>query len=213
MNSEAVIFNGITFRRYPESTRASDRNYFRPHAGHIRKGVGYLHQEVWKAEHGAIPAGYEIHHGDHNPLNNAIDNLGLLPISAHKSYHGKLNGDKARERIPQLVAKAAAWHRSEAAKPLHSRLGHLTWEKREAEERTCEQCGKAYGNITHRDGDRFCSNACKSAWRRQAKLDDEPRPCAICGTTFTVHRYSPRQACGAACKLVLRRRNQALATA
>ena len=57
------------------------------------KGVGgeqYLHRAVWKAAHGRIPKGYEVHHKDHNTLNNKISNLALVKIGEHQTMHNKL---------------------------------------------------------------------------------------------------------------------------
>lgn len=34
-----------------------------------------------------VPEGYVIHHKDHNPQNNNIDNLELMSLSQHSSYH------------------------------------------------------------------------------------------------------------------------------
>jgi hypothetical protein len=48
------------------------------------------HRWVWEQAHGSIPAGHEIHHRDHNPLNNAIDNLVCVTAEWHDNYHQRL---------------------------------------------------------------------------------------------------------------------------
>src|ERR1700722_9087610 len=85
--SECIVFNGIKFRRYPEAKQASHRNYYSPASNYRRKGVGALHQEIWKAANGPIPLFCEIHHRDGNPLNNQLDNLECLTKSEHESAH------------------------------------------------------------------------------------------------------------------------------
>ena len=70
VRSETVIFQGIVFRRYPDSRCWSDQVYNKPHVGDHRRGVESLHREIWKAHHGSIPPGWQVHHKDGNPLNN-----------------------------------------------------------------------------------------------------------------------------------------------
>lgn len=48
-----------------------------------------LHRLIWHAFGGQIPDGWEIDHKDKNPLNNAIDNLQVLPRGHHaRKDHG-----------------------------------------------------------------------------------------------------------------------------
>lgn len=61
---------------------------------YVTKQKGYkhhcLHQYIWMvANRCEIPEGYEIHHIDHNPLNNSIYNLGLIESTKHRSEHKK----------------------------------------------------------------------------------------------------------------------------
>jgi len=52
-----------------------------------RRGRRYLHTEVWESAHGEIPHGYDVHHVDGDPSNNAIGNLGLYTKAEHSSLH------------------------------------------------------------------------------------------------------------------------------
>src|SRR5260221_3651635 len=72
--SEVIYYKDIAFRRYPNSSKWADRNYYVPNATHRKRGIGRLHQEIWKDAHGLIPEGYHIHHKDENPLNNSLEN-------------------------------------------------------------------------------------------------------------------------------------------
>ena len=48
---------------------------------------------------------------------------------------------------------------------------------------------------------RFCSNACKSEFRRQSGKDNTTRVCTICGESFTTNRYTKKQTCSPNCSL------------
>lgn len=120
---ESVEFNGITFRRYPDSAVASHRRYFSPGGQWIKQGVGALHQEVWKAHHGPIPPGWHVHHrGDYG--DNSIDNLECLPRAAHEQEHSASRsayGTSARQlaHLDRIRHLASAWHRSPAGREWH----------------------------------------------------------------------------------------------
>lgn len=79
----------------------------------------------------------------------------------------------------------------------------------EVEERAyiCEQCGKEF--FTKPFGtNKFCCNACKSAYRRKMGLDDEERVCAFCGNTFTINKYSKTKCCSRRCSQRMRRQSE-----
>lgn len=60
----------------------------------------------------------------------------------------------------------------------------------------CDQCGKE----KEVEKGRFCSNACKSKWRRDNHLDDVTKSCAICGNDFTSNKYHKSETCSAICR-------------
>lgn len=164
-----------------------------------------LHRCVWEYYNGKIPSGYEIHHIDHDKSNNEIDNLAMVTEAEHHKIHTAEMSDEIRNRLRENVIKnavpaAAAWHGSEA--------GH-EWHKKHFERVkdafcvkstfVCEYCGKEYETtVTGRN--RFCSNNCKSAWRRKAGLDDEERYCRVCGKKFWANKYSGKHYCSGECK-------------
>ena len=51
----------------------------------------------------------------------------------------------------------------------------------------CTNCGKEF--VGQPGKDRFCSNACKSAYRRKSGVDNVTRSCAFCGGPFIVNKY------------------------
>jgi hypothetical protein len=47
------------------------------------------HVYVWEQHHGRpVPPGHDVHHKDHDKLNNDIDNLQLVTKVEHKRIHG-----------------------------------------------------------------------------------------------------------------------------
>lgn len=85
--TETVVFNGIRFHRRPWSKYKHLQRYYWPHAGHKYKGVGALHVEVWKSQHGPVPKGMLIHHKDEDFANNRIENLQAVTYSEHGKIH------------------------------------------------------------------------------------------------------------------------------
>jgi hypothetical protein len=177
--SEAVEFRGIIFRRYPYAKQWSHRVYYTPHAGHRKRGVGALHQEVWKWNHGPIPDGHEINHIDGDPLNNAVENLECITKADHDLRHKAACSRRQRSAggLSQLRAasdKARDWHKSEAGREWHRRNGRLAWKKRERVSVKCEQCGEGFE--THCPGRaRFCSQKCRQkSYRADGRYANRP---------------------------------------
>ncbi len=200
--AETVYFGGVTFRRYPESPRRSDRVYFTPGQADRMRGVGRLHEEIWKSEHGRpIPEGHHIHHADFDALNNDPANLVCLTDEEHREAHRERSVERGRKNPPSelALARAAEWHRSEEGRAWHREHGRRLWEKRQPTSSKCDQCGATYETLKLDDTTRFCSNACKSKWRRDAGLDDVERACEWCGEMFTANKYDKRRFCGRAC--------------
>lgn len=44
---------------------------------------------VWEETHGPVPLGHHIHHKNHDPLDDRIENLECLPASVHLHYHAQ----------------------------------------------------------------------------------------------------------------------------
>lgn len=74
---------------------------------------------LWEQEYGPIPEGYQIHHKDHNPLNDVIENLEALPAFHHNSMHhkglktrlgAKLSDETKKKISDALKRRSAAKH-------------------------------------------------------------------------------------------------------
>lgn len=217
--AEIIIYKGIRFRRYPDAKTWADRSYYVPNMAERKRGIGRLHQEIWKDANGPIPAGYEIHHKDHNPLNNDLSNLELISAVDHHAHHdaGYTAEELRRKRQQAEHARKAArqWHTSEEARAWHSEMGKMSAAARYPVKRTCEYCGQEFetDNITalrSRIAARYCSNNCKSAARYHSGVDDEQRICLHCGQAFTVNRYLRVRFCSRSCgrRYHLQRKNE-----
>lgn len=158
------------------------------------------HVYVWEKANGKVPKGYHVHHKDHDPDNNDLNNLCCIPISKHLSSHSKERSEESRHNMNTVVRpKAIEWHKSEAGSKYHAehyaKYTKAIWEKPVT--KICEVCGKEF-TVKHMvDGiSRFCSNNCKSKYRRMMGFDNEQRNCIICGKEFTCNKYSKQKTCG-----------------
>ncbi len=155
------------------------------------------HRWVWNNIHGKIPKGYHIHHKDENKSNNNIINLELIECSRHYRHHyteeKRAWSRKWAEKIRPLTK---AWHASEEGIAWHKRHARKcnfgNWEPVDYK---CEQCGKDFKSKKH-SITRFCSNNCKSKWRRLSGIDDADFPCERCTKMFRKNKYGRKKFCG-----------------
>lgn len=192
-------FDGIKFI-------LTDKGYYR-HNG-LRK---YMHRYVWEYYNGKIPSGYEVHHIDFNRGNNDISNLQLLTREEHRKIHAELLTEQQREwRRKNLERtarpKAIEWHKSDEGSRWHSeQIKRMHKEGAFKHNLICTQCGKEYVGEIHKKGDNaFCSNACKSAYRRAKGLDNIERICPVCDNKFMTNKYRPSETCSRSCANRLR---------
>lgn len=192
-----IEFDGIRF--YPDK-----RGYWIGNTHDTKRPVR-LHKYVWEYYNGPIPKGYQVHHKDFNPDNNDISNLELMSKADHLKYHANLQ-DKiwARENLlKNAVPAAAAWHGSEEGLAWHRAHGKKTMEANLEKKVTkvCQFCGKEYEIPEFfAENARFCSNKCKSGWRRKAGLDDVEAICEYCGKTFFKNKYANKRFCSPECR-------------
>lgn len=161
-----------------------------------------LHVYVWEREHGTIPKGYHVHHIDHNKANNEPDNLALLTASQHRQIHADEMEDERRAKIKRnLIEKAIpaskAWHSSKEGLEWHRQHGIKMMREREPITYTCTMCGKEFQSrhIYGKNENHFCSNNCKSAYRRKSGVDDVEKICECCGEGFKANKYSTVKYC------------------
>lgn len=176
-----VVFNG---RQYAWNGR------------YYRKSRTFLHRDVWVAHNGPIPKGYHVHHIDHNTSNNAIENLQLVWGATHLHEHQKA---LAKPTPTWAFQAQKEWRESPEGRAFLSEMGkrnhvYLGQEK----EFKCECCGEFF-TAPNVGVNRFCSNKCKSKWRRDSDLDLVERTCAECGASFQTNRFKPVANCSRSC--------------
>lgn len=195
-----IEYDGLIF------TRDEKTGYYLNSTNRVR-----LHRYVWEKEIGKIPKGYEIHHINRNKADNRIENLRLLSCSEHRKLHA-VHTEEEKERMRKNLAenvrpKASEWHKSAEGREWHKQQYQRVKERFKRDfgkspleiprvEKVCEHCGKSFIGI---EKSRFCSNVCKSAWRRKAGLDNVVRICKLCGKEFKVNKYSKQQFCSKKC--------------
>lgn len=163
-----------------------------------------LHRYIWEKHNGKIPSGYQIHHIDKNKDNNDISNLELLSEYEHLALHGKKrfeNKKWAKKFEEKGVEASKSWHSSEEGYKWHKK--HWEQDKDKLYKTfkfQCKNCGKEFEGHY---GSKFCSNKCKSAYRRKHRLDDVERTCVVCGKKFKTNKYKPAKTCSRRCAVKL----------
>lgn len=193
------LFKGKVYQLFE-----SDPRYFK-RGSNIR-----LHVAVWTFFNGKPLKKHHIHHKDENKHNNNPDNLEMIPAGEHIRLHTIKRLKENPEWFQRLAKsgqdKAALWSKTEeglsfrrkhAKEVLFKYHEHLF--KKEAA-KVCEQCGKEY-TTTNLSAitSRFCSNACKSEWRRKSGVDNEIRKCLLCNSEFTANHYTKNKYCSRSC--------------
>lgn len=157
------------------------------------------HQWVWLSIHKVIPKGYHIHHVNDNKSDNRIENLEMIKAARHLSYHMQdpLRKAKASEMANKYRHLTKEWHASEEGREWHKAHGLMTWVNRKPINIICKICEKESKTKTYHQ--EFCSNACKSKWRRASGLDNVSRKCPICYKEFTCNKYTDTKTCSRQC--------------
>jgi hypothetical protein len=158
------------------------------------------HRWVWLSTYGNIPPGYHIHHKNGNKSDNNIKNLEVIESSRHASHHYTDEKKKwASKWVEQIRPMTKAWHSSEEGKEWHSfHAIKCNFGKGNPIKYICQCCSKEYESVK-RSRALFCSNACKSQWRRDQGIDDIEKECPICNIKFTSNKYAKNIYCSREC--------------
>lgn len=199
-NVETTEYKGRTFRRYPDAKRRSDRVYF-------KRTIGYrptfLHRMVYEDNFGVIPNGMHVHHKDGNEANNSPENLELLTPSQHANEHmDDERTEWCRKNLSEKARpKASEWHKDQANRAHHVKIGAMAYKSFLPEDKKCMQCDTIFTPRKIGNKDKFCSNKCKSAARRKSGVDNIKKNCELCGVEFVSDKYAKVRFCGRSCKM------------
>ena len=210
--SEVAIYKGKKYRRYPDSKRRADRVYFKKSCS--KQKNKYLHIQIYQDNYGDIPSNCHIHHKDHNPLNNDVSNLQLVKASKHLSEHAKeyhlCNKDLVKKKLNSIRELAAIWHGSEEGKKWHKEHYENNKDKFHKKfKRKCFNCDIEHESC-RKEGSSYCSNKCKSAYRRKKGFDDITKQCEACKKQFTSNKYKRVKTCSRKCAASLRSNDRRL---
>lgn len=190
-DKDLAIFDGEKFRRDKKT------GYYL--CSKLRKR---LHRYVYEYYNGEIPKGYDIHHKI-DKYHNDIEDLELKKSSEHKQYHKNNLTEEQRDWYRKNMndiarPKAIEWHKSVKGIEWHKKQYKKYEDKfRKEKEFKCENCGKVFNSSQVKS--RFCSNNCKSAWRRKEGIDNEIRTCEYCGKQFVTNKYYKTKFCSVSC--------------
>ena len=195
-----IEYKGIIYRKHPH------QKYFYCSQSLLKTRKLYsrsLHRQMWYDAYGEIPVGYQVHHKDRNAFNNTLNNFELKESKWHASYHAKEKVERDpnffKEFQKKGIAVAPLWHKSEIGREWHKQnaknmgLATLTYGLKK-----CDNCNKEF-TLKSKNG-RFCSNACKSAWRRKNNPDMAPFNCLTCGKEYITLKYLPVKYCSKECR-------------
>ena len=172
---EEITWGGRKYRRLPGHKDRHRRVYYMA----TTSPRTYLHQDIYEDRHGPIPDGFHIHHINHDPLDNRVENLAALSPEAHAVLHGQ-----EASRIIRTCAECgeqfsavryrAKWC-SPACKERNRRRAGTAYVRPKvepmAESRNCEECGAEF--IARRPWARFCTSLCRGRAGRRARASLE----------------------------------------
>jgi len=187
-------FNNIRFYQ------TNDNEYFRHTVGN---STILMHRYVWEFYNCKIPKGYEVHHIDGDKSNNSIYNLMLVSAHAHHVMHSEMLTDDERDwRRNNLNTnarpKAIEWHKSDEGRAWHREQYERTKDVLHQQvEHECPNCGKIFMSELYT---KYCSNACKSAYRRKNGVDTVEATCVVCGRVFMTNKYRKSNTCSRECR-------------
>lgn len=167
-------------------------------------GILYLHREKIKQEYGLTDEqmkGYEVHHIDGNKDNNDILNLKLLTSEEHQKIHNT-RSNEAHRHVCKKCGRTY-WSSVSKSRDICDRCDPSLATGGSAMikiKKICKYCGTEYETKgVNRNRSKFCSNKCKSAWRRQEGSDDIEQVCEYCGKIFVTNKYSKARFCSNIC--------------
>ena len=205
-NKKTAYFNGVRYHLERKS------GYYLHSASKGNENIR-LHRAVYEYYNGKIPKGYQIHHIDHDKSNNDISNLIMLSKKEHLDRHKEEMTEEEKEKrrknvIKNAIPKAREHNLKNRDKDYYKNLYEISKDKlHENKSFTCLQCNNVFKGI-YNGNNKFCSNKCKSKYRRKMGLDNEERICPICKKIFSANKYQKTVCCSRSCANSYRNNNK-----
>lgn len=208
MADKHQYFNGKMF------TRDEDTGYYLCSSKSMDGGRKRMHVYVWEYYNGSVPDGYHVHHKDEDKNNNDISNLELKIAAEHLAFHAKEKAKRNHSKVIQNLKenaspKAKEWHSSNEGREWHKNHYEKMKDKLHQKQTfQCIVCGKEFEST--QVNSKFCSNNCKSKYRRNEGIDNIETECVVCGEKFVKNKYSKTETCSRQCgtKLSIYRRHK-----
>lgn len=146
-------FNGNTYCQVAGSKHLARNNF--------------IHRVIFQYYYGEIPDGYEIHHNDHNPLNNDITNLQMLTKAEHQQLHRKTATQN--KCICEYCGNIFTSNRQESPRFCSRRCQskwHYYFGKKY--QKICPICNTGFE--TPYKHQKYCSTTCKGIAQKQATI-------------------------------------------
>lgn len=167
-----------------------------------RKHLVRLHRYVWEKYNGKIPDNFQVHHKDHDKFNNDLSNLELMSKSEHMSHHAQDRAKNDKEWLINFqkagIKKAPEWHKSDEGRKWHAIHGKNCFAKIIEKIYNCLTCNATFVKKSIQ-GNKFCSNKCKSKHRRDAGIDNITKTCQFCSKLFEANKYAKIRFCSKSC--------------
>lgn len=156
------------------------------------------HVWVWNHFNGEVEKGSHIHHMDNNKSNNDISNLQKLLAKEYMRLHMTPERKEKSARWCAFIRPLTKeWHASKEGHSWHKANGISGWEGCQERSVSCEVCATQFSTKVYRQ--RFCSNTCKSMFRRRIGIDNIVKTCIVCKIVFETNKYSGTVHCGRKC--------------
>ena len=194
---KVITYNGVKYYKHPKQP------YFYCSSNkRVKQYSSALHRQMWFDNFGEIPDGFEVHHKDHDAFNNVPENLEIMSKSDHSSHHQSQPDKKEFWKNviqPKGVEAAKEWHGSDDGLQWHrDHAAKHNFGKFDFGTDKCQVCGSEYQRKTKTA--KFCSNKCKSQYRRDNKLDVVTKQCDWCSNEFESNKYNKTIFCSRSCQ-------------
>ena len=161
----SVMFGGMNPTHISPTIQQFDGQAYYCCGRYFQRDGIRLHRLVWQQFYGEIPPRHDVHHINHDPHDNRLENLVCLPMEVHQREHGKAHADKMRAMQPKAELAARAWHGTSAGRQWHSEHfdKHIRPSLARRVPMICQVCGRSFEVAAFRAAlAKTCSGACRA---------------------------------------------------